>query len=350
MRTHGLPGEPGDTAWFERMNAFEQQETRRQVAFKRKHWPDLPDGIWAKKKGEAYTYPHIVPDRDKALYPGIAGDVLRYFQSNNVAVHSEFLNLKSSQACCFNVLFPLHQDLALAEIALKPVLPGVKSVMAIEFEYTGPEGATAWLGEPSGGHRGAYRTSIDAAVWWKSDAGSYLTFIEWKYTEKTYGVCGGYQSKGNKHRRFCETMVVSVGAHPQGCYLTEGKNTRRYWDHLSEAGISLAALSRCSGCPFRGPFYQLMRQYLLAAYCRRCEPVEDVFVVAVGFGGNTFLHDVPSELANLGGNIEGAWNACLSEVPLIEHVSVESIIASIRAANRSAEAEWLAYLNDRYGL
>jgi len=37
---HCLPGEDSlDDSWFERLNAFEQQETKRQVAFKRRQWP-----------------------------------------------------------------------------------------------------------------------------------------------------------------------------------------------------------------------------------------------------------------------------------------------------------------------
>jgi hypothetical protein len=34
---HGLPGEMGDSTWLEHLNAFEREETLRQVRFKRKH-------------------------------------------------------------------------------------------------------------------------------------------------------------------------------------------------------------------------------------------------------------------------------------------------------------------------
>jgi len=37
MKRHCLPGEGENSAWFHRLNGFEQQETLRQVAFKRKH-------------------------------------------------------------------------------------------------------------------------------------------------------------------------------------------------------------------------------------------------------------------------------------------------------------------------
>jgi hypothetical protein len=168
---HFLPGEGEPSDWFDRLNAFEQAETQRQVAFKRTHWQGLPDGGWSKRPD--YTYPHILPEGEieKAFFPPIARPAIEYCDQSNIAIHSEALNLRSSQVCCFNVIFPMRMDLELAAVALAPVLPGVRKVTAIEFEYTGPEGdgATRWLGEPPGGMRGQNRTSIDVAAWWEDE-------------------------------------------------------------------------------------------------------------------------------------------------------------------------------------
>jgi len=351
MRKHALPGENGHSDWFDRLNQFEQQETRRQVTFKRKRWPDLPDGVWAKKKGETYTYPHILPDGDKSLYPGIAGQVIEYCHASNIAVHSEFLNLRSSQACCFNVLFPLRLDLELARAALGPVLPHVGEVSKIEFEYTGPDddGATEWLGEPAGGQRGQNRTSIDAAVWWTAGGRRLLTFIEWKYTERNYGICGGYTSDGNKQKHLCKNLDVQSSSPSSTCYLTHGRNTRRYWDRLKDANIDLLVFSGLKGCPFMGPFYQLMRQHLLAAYCREHEGVDEVYVAAIGFSGNVSLHKLHADLRSLGATVEDAWNVCLQGVPPMTHVNVETIMDRLKVSPRADQA-WLAYLDERYGL
>jgi hypothetical protein len=351
MRKHVLPGEDGHSDWFDRLNQFERQETLRQVAFKRKRWPDLPDGVWAKKKGETYTYPHILPEGDKSLYPGIAGKVVEYSHASNIAIHSEFLNLRSSQACCFNVLFPLRLDPELARVALEPVLPGVREVFRIEFEYTGPDddGATEWLGEPAGGQRGQNRTSIDAAVWWTEGDRKLLTFIEWKYTERNYGTCGGYASDGNKQKHLCQSLDAQRGDPSSTCYLTHGRNTRRYWGRLDDAHIDLSALSGRKGCPFMGPFYQLMRQHLLAAYCREHEAVGEVYVASIGFRGNQSLHELPADLRGLGATVEDAWNGCLRDVPPMTHVNVEAVMERIKASPRADQA-WLAYLEERYGL
>jgi hypothetical protein len=98
------------------------------------------------------------------FYPAMAQALIDYCDQFKIAIHAEALNLKSSQVACFNVIFPLRLDLDLAARVLQPLLPDVDKVTAIEFEYTGDEGASKWLGEPAGGKRGQNRTSIDAAI------------------------------------------------------------------------------------------------------------------------------------------------------------------------------------------
>jgi hypothetical protein len=130
------------------------------------------------------------------------------------------------------------------------------------------------------------------------------------------------------------------------CYLTLNKNTRRYWERLADVCIDLSRLSGLKGCPFKGPFYQLMRQHLLAAYCRAPETVEKVYVASVGLRENQSLHELPADLRGLGATVEDAWNACLRGAPPMRHVNVEAIIERIKA-NPQADQRWMAYLNER---
>jgi len=135
IKRHVLPGEEGgDTAWFYRQNSFEQQEIFRQVAFKRRRWPQLGDGRASKRP--TFTYPHILPaGLERLAFCGpLADAILSYLVEESIASHSELLNLKSSQAACLNVLFPLGQDLDLAKGALRHLLPGLREVTKIEFE------------------------------------------------------------------------------------------------------------------------------------------------------------------------------------------------------------------------
>jgi hypothetical protein len=345
MRRHLLPGEGENSEWFRRLNGFEQQETLRQVQFKRRHWPGLSDGEWSGRKG--YTYPHILPAGylTKAFYPPIADEALAYCCEKDIAVHSEALNLRSSQVCCFNVMFPLRQDLALAKLALAPLLPGVQDVEQVEFEYTGPPEATTWLGEPAGGKRGQNRTSVDVAIWWRSASRRILTLVEWKYTEPSFGTCGGYNSRGNRDKRQCLGLDVQASGAAQHCFLTRGRNNRRYWEHMGEAGINLQACVRAEGCPFRGPFYQLMRLFMLAAFLRLADKVDEVTVASVDFLGNASIHQVPTRLSYLGSTVEAAWNAALGGVPPLRHVNAEQIVGAMCAGGHLA-----TYLNERYGL
>ena len=87
LQRHVLPGEEGgDVAWFHRQNGFEQQEAFRQVAFKRRRWPHLPDGQSSKRP--TYTYPHILPAGHErlAFYEPLAGTILSYLDENDIPV------------------------------------------------------------------------------------------------------------------------------------------------------------------------------------------------------------------------------------------------------------------------
>ena len=119
MIEHHLPGEEPNTAWFEKFNAFEQQETLRQVRFKRERLGGLESGPLPTKPG--HHYPHILPAGAgvrRVFLEGIADDVLAYCGDEDIALHSQVLNLRSSQVCCFNVMFPMRQDPGLAAAAL----------------------------------------------------------------------------------------------------------------------------------------------------------------------------------------------------------------------------------------
>ena len=356
IKRHVLPGEEGgDTAWFYRQNSFEQQEIFRQVAFKRRRWPHLSDGSASKRP--TFTYPHILPIGHErlAFYEPLADAILSYLVEEGVALHSEVPNLKSSQSACLNFFFPLRQDLDLAKAALQPFLPGLREVTRIEFEYTGPPGITQWLGEPERGRRGQYRTSIDVAIFWIGRRSRRcITLVEWKYTESSFGVCSAFSSARGFDRSRCRSLDVARDKHPaRSCLLTTGgdRRSRRYWEHVEAAGISLPACASVRGCPFRGPFYQLMRQFLLAAYLRRKGEAGEMEVVCIGFARNTRLHALPPHLRSLVDRQEegivGAWNAVLKDVPPMRHWTVEDLMARVNKIE-GLDLGWRNYLRERY--
>ena len=352
---HVLPGEEGETGWFYRQNPFEQEVIKRQVSFKRAHWPGLSDGRDANNP--THSYCHILPAGCEylSIYKSIAIGLFSYLSKENIKIHSGIRNLKSSQAACFNILYPMKQNLILAKSAFNHYLPNVESIDNIEFEYTGPSDITEWLGEPTKGMRGQNRTSIDAAIFWTDkDNKRNISLVEWKYTERSFGSCSMYSSK--QHRIACDQVNLSSGEDPALiCPLSierEG-NSRRYWEHMKTSGISLDKLSLISGCPFRTPLYQIMRQCILAAYLRENHVADFVEVLLISFAGNTALLEIPPDLEPMvsseNDNIITLWNRILLKAFPVRQVTVEQIMKQLDSEGRY-DQEWREYLEDRYGI
>lgn len=357
MKKHKLPTDPGSgrDSWFYRLNRFQRQETKRQADYKRHTLRILDDGVWSKNKN--YSYPHILPEGhiEHNFAPRLFPSLKAYLDSCDIQLHSEILNLRSSQACCWNFFFPLRQDIGIASKALELLLPNVKEVADIELEYTGPDGTTVWLGEPPGGKRGQNRTSADATIWYTDDLGhNHLTVIEWKYTEAEFGTCGGYNSDGNRQKDKCTNLSARNISSGRDCYLAKGdspERSRRYWEHLNFAGISLSPFKGKTGCPFIGPFYQLMRLHLLAAYARSQDRnIDQVEVAVVCFKGNSHLPKITNNLGWLAASVPEAWRRLLTDGSSFRIVFIEDIIRDACKHAEIRDSIWMQYFSERYGL
>jgi hypothetical protein len=347
-------GAEGETGWLLRLNGFQQKETRRQVHFKWHHWPGLGDGTDPDQPGE--TYPHILPAgfEREVFCPEHVDALLAYVEREGIYLSERVLNLRSSQVACLNVLFPVRQNPQWGALVLEPLLPGIARLQQVHIEYTGPESATQWLGEPAEGGRGRYRTSVDAAFeWLDHDGARRLTLVEWKYTEAAFGDCGGFKSEANRQTERCKNMRVPAVDPGVDCYLAtkNGPTTmRRYWEHLVDAGIDLSALAGALGCPFRGSLNQLLRQTLLAGYLRGQGVADQVDVAVVSFQHNRSLLKVPRELKALpGDDILSVWNSALVGAPALRSVTVEQVMQSVDRAG-AADPAWRGYLKERYGI
>jgi len=360
---HTLPGDheavTPETAWFAKQTTFEQSEIRRQVEFKRAEWPDLPPT--APHRGSVHEYPHILPKghEQKAFFPGFAAEVMDYMLDSDIEIHSEVLNLKSSQACCLNLTFPLRQDLGLAGQVLRQLNPAIAQVTGVEFEYTGQDEtvpgqrpATEWLGEPTSGKRGQQRTSIDVAVFWvDTEDRPHTWFIEWKYTERNFGTCSAYE----KDRARCNGIDLAHSP-ASDCRLVDGgspNRRRHYWEHMGDAGIDLNILAKATGCPFSGPFYQLMRQTQLAAFVRQAGSGRAVEIAVVDFDGNTSLEAVPPRLTPLqtpeARTVVDLWNLALDGVPRFTTIRAGQLMKAYEAAG-GYDGQWRRYIAARYGV
>ena len=229
----------------------------------------------------------------------------------------------------------------------------MRQVTGLEFEYTGPGGITHWLGEPPGGKRGQNRTSIDAAVFWEDqDEQEHAALIEWKYTERVYGSCSAFNNAPASEKTACLGLNVWENRSPERvCLLCRGvpARSRRYWEHMDKAGIDLVAFCGVKGCPFQGPFYQLMRQTLVAAYLKQTEVQAQV--VSMSFAGNTSLHQLPKMLRPLGAeDVIGAWNRVLhTSTPPLLNITAEQLLEAIDRIGLR-EHDWREFLCECYGM
>jgi hypothetical protein len=352
-------GMSGSDAWFHRKNPFAQAEIRRQVAYRRARWPELPDGIWtgaassgrraSRHDAVIRTYPHILPKEhwNLAIFPEMLDEWREYARCQEIAVHDERANLCSSQIACFNFVFPLRSCLSDARRFFAPLLPCATEITSIDFEETGGPDTTAWLGEPPDGSRGAYRTSADVAISWLDRERVRLTYVEWKFTEPEFGNCGGYRSEYNRATDRCDAFD-GVRSPSTDCYVCTGRSaacSRRYWEHLGaeSSPVALSALE-ASGCPFRGPLWQLMRLELLAEHARRSTPGVVVDVGVVRWNGNANLLRIED-----GAPVLDVWRSALRAPDRIRSATVESLLASLGGPTERL-VPWRCFISERYGV
>ncbi|MFC1689172.1 hypothetical protein ACFL07_05860 [Pseudomonadota bacterium] len=307
-------------------SAWSRKVTRQQAELKKKLWPRLPPGFHQKTERH---YDHILPEgyEKLAFYPPIADAVFEYASERNLKIHDEIRNLKSSQACCFNFLFPLKLDLEAAALALRHFHPTLESVKDLDFEYTGPSELTDWLGEPEYGRPGYKRTSIDCAVFWTSNDGNpHVTLIEWKYTEVAFGTCSSQKTSCRKddYQKNCPLVHGSI------------ERPRRYFECLEEAEINLSKIPSV-GCPFRGAIYQLMRQSLVAFWVKENIGLEP-HLVSLNFTENTSTESIEAEYYNSAmTSLLELWNLAVPADLSFQSWAVESLLDVVREDSR----DWL---------
>jgi hypothetical protein len=214
---------------------YRAQERRKVIDMRESLFKDSGNGIFSGREWE-----FVLNDPVLNLWEGIRADAQQYFKRNKIPwwrgnKDNPTGHLLSSQIACVNHLYYLRQRKDLATAVLNQIDSEITEALVVddgyvEFEFIGDK---QYLKEKSW-QRGANCTSIDAAMIGLNSKGTRKIFlIEWKYTED-------YPS-GNK-----------------------------YIDARSKVYDELI---KDSGSPFKEvpveafyyePFYQLMRQILLA--------------------------------------------------------------------------------------
>lgn len=175
-------------------------------------------------------------------------------------------HMLSSQVACINHLFFFRQDQNIATAILKGIDENVKTALLLDNDKSDPGfvsleviGKENYLKEKS--HtRGAHSTSVDAVMLAEMQDGTRkLFFIEWKYVEE-------YRGKQSK-------FVEEGGERRKATYLPLLQN--------EDCPIKIAELNDrfIEGILYE-PFYQLMRQTLLA----------HEMIKAKDFGAIAYIH------------------------------------------------------------
>jgi hypothetical protein len=292
-------------------------------------------------KGSAYRLaPHR---REFNLAPSIREAAPAYFNEKRITWHIHASHGLSSQVCCLNFLMPLATHPGALSRVMANAL-GIEPPEMLEIEC-GPNGEPwfigfEWIGErdylneggaSSSRTRGANATSSDAILRFRHAGRIETLLIEWKYTE-TYGapipnkVREGAARTPNEVRadRYRKLMFAPNGPIRDDLNL---KLEDFFWE----------------------PFYQLLRQQMLAFQMEKAREAETdrVRVLHVSPAENRRLHAVTSKALNrFGVDAFAVFAETLVDPAAFVGRTIEQVFGPLMA--EMPEDPWAAYLAGRY--
>ncbi len=275
------------------------------------------------------------------LFEGIREDALAYFEDKGISWHNgregePSNHLCDSQVCGVNFLFPfVRRPQALVEL-LRSALPAIRSVLPMEtegqfvsFEWIG---LCNYLGERMDRTdmrtRGANFTSADAAVMFeRDDATRQIVLIEWKYTESYSPTPLRFSLRGTDRTQTYRPLFI----HPD-CPLD--RNAVPHFEDL-----------------FYEPFYQLMRQQLLAHEMEKAGELgaSAVSVLHIAPARNSDFTRVTSPaLRDLGDSATNVWEGLLRAKDRFLSISTEQLFGRFDVSRFPELAPWWKYMSQRY--
>lgn len=331
------------------MASFGDAARQRQERF-RNESPTISLESRAQKRGRGHL---LAKGRQiDNLYPTLRGEngALKLFADRNIKwwrntrsgdardADGPTRNMASSQVACVNFLLPMAGiDGALSTI-LRAIDSDIKNVIPIEhdgnispveFEWIGLGGPLERGAAPT---RGAKVTSIDAFMVAETDTGQRAYLLEWKYVEEYETKYLGNGNSGNTRRRQYSSL-----------YDTESSSFNR-----------VAPMDEL----LYEPFYQLMRQRLLADRMvnNRELGVSDAKVIAVVPQGNTKYREgitspgLAQRFPDLK-TVSDVFRATLKRPDAAYAMVCPSVLVdAVDQEHGGAAADWIAYQRERYGL
>jgi len=302
------------------MTTYREAQRQRAVQIRDALFKDPGAGIFFGKERE-----FVLQDPALNLWAGIREDAKDYFDRNEIpwwkGSESEPTgHLLSSQVACVNHLYAVRQRRDVASAVLQAIDPEIREALPVddgfvEFEFVGSK---PYLGE-RGFTRGANCTSIDAVMMGAhSDHSRVLFLIEWKYTES-------YRPE-NLYIPARAQVYDSLITDPDGPFISGIDPQHFYYE----------------------PFYQMMRQTLLASQFEKHAELECRQCVNV--------HVIPEQNRELktqitspglpGQDIHDAWLRVLKEAEKYVPIDPTSLLKP--ALDLPDTLSWRDYLQARY--
>lgn len=324
------------------MGKFLEAEKERYVQYKASS-PDLPetakaDGIY---KGKARPFCLVEDHAEFNLFDAIREDAQTYFRDFEIKWHdgrnrNPSNHLCDSQVCCVNFLYSFSRHPDALVTLLKPLFPTIKSMISLERDnrYVAHEwiGQENYLGEKISRNRkrtrGANFTSADAAVMFrKKDGSKEFVLIEWKYTET-------YSRVNLKFAR-------------------SGTDRTAIYRHLFDrADFPLRkGLLQDFDALFFEPFYQLMRQQLLANEMEKAKELgaDMVSLLHIAPTHNDQFNKVTSpNLKLLGDSVITVWQSLVREPDRFQSASSEDLFGAFDIDKHPEMLAWWDYTAARY--
>ena len=224
------------------------------------------------------------------LFPPIRHGFSQYIFEKGMPLHDYVNHVRSSQAYCINLLYPMisQNKSGLLQLINSKIKEKVTEIKGFEFEYS-PE--TNILGEwKSDQNRPEeYVTAVDLRLDLLSNKKEIITLlIEVKFTESGFTSCGGFNSGGNQGnlRLPCDNSSILLTDYTQ-CYLNGAKLKRHYFipDYNPTKSFKTEIFKK--ECPFINN-HQCLRNHSLAKHLTKNQKT---YFVLLYHENNTSIFD-----------------------------------------------------------
>ena len=268
-------------------------------------------------------------------------DALKFFKARKIKWHGGVscdTSIVSSQVACLNTFFPFVSDPVALKSWLSKLYPDLAEMLPISSKAEPPLAngqqpfvTFEWIGERNylnerWGNRGQGCTSVDVIFRFRTVEGKiHVVLTEFKYCENDEKAKYQHMSKRGTNR----VAIYRPHLEIDGCQLVLGKTT---FEDL-----------------FFLPFYQLMRQQLLASAMERGREMDAdiVSVLHIAPRANEGLLNLTlSEKLAHGVTVGTVWRT-MAKPERFQSVPTEDLIPILTTT--SADPVWSKYFDNRYG-